>query len=577
MANELDELAAKYSGAGAVEKKPDEWAQLAAVYSTPQAQVFDAAGENQKAMKAAPALSNMDKVKKGVIDPVEGSAQLLYNLLPKSIQQGGDRFNNWLADKTGLVAKVPKGGMNELVANNERAYQESRTANGESGIDGWRLAGNVISPANLVAASKATSLVAPASRVLGVTGANVLGGATGGVAQGLMAPVAEGDYWSEKGTQAGVSGAVGGALPLVAKLLPKNSAAATELKANGIDVPIGQSMDGLWGKVGRSIEDKATSIPLVGDAINANRMASIEQFNIATINKALAPIGEKLPLGVKAGREAIDTALEKNSNAYNQLLPKLKLQADNQFIGEMTQLKQMAQNMPDAELNQFNRILKNEIEDRFTSSGLMNGATMKEVESKLGQLARGYSRSEGYEKQQLGAALFQAQANLRGAVERSNPQYAQRLQDINKSYAALLRPERAASYVGAENGVFTPSQLLSAVKATDSSLRHRAFSRGNALMQDWAEVGKGTLSSKIPDSGTAGRLMVGGGALGGLGYLSPGAALGGAAATMAYLPGGRQVASGLLNLSEGTAKTIANRPAYAAPLLAPVVSGLLGN
>jgi hypothetical protein len=96
-------------------------------------------------------------------------------------------------------------------------------------------------------------------------------------------------------------------------------------------------------------------------------------------------------------------------------------------------------------------------------------------------------------------------------------------------------------------------------------------------MQDWAETAKVVLPNKIPDSGTATRLMMGGGALGGLSYLSPEIAGLGALATAAYMPGGRAVASGLLNASEEAAKLISNRAPYAAPLFTPIGYGLLGS
>lgn len=41
----------------------------------------------------------------------------------------------------------------------------------------------------------------------------------------------------------------------------------------------------------------------------------------------------------------------------------------------------------------------------------------------------------------------------------------------------------------------------------DRSKDKRAFSEGDALMQDLTAAGKAVLPSKVPDSGTAGRLM----------------------------------------------------------------------
>jgi len=105
-------------------------------------------------------------------------------------------------------------------------------------------------------------------------------------------------------------------------------------------------------------------------------------------------------------------------------------------------------------------------------------------------------------------------------VERNNPQYAGELRDINKAWAGFKRVERAASMGGAKEGVFTPSQLASAVKALDSSGGKRATARGQAMMQDIARKGEETIGSKYPDSGTAGRILTAMGA-GGAYFANP--------------------------------------------------------
>jgi hypothetical protein len=48
-----------------------------------------------------------------------------------------------------------------------------------------------------------------------------------------------------------------------------------------------------------------TSHPFVGDMIDSGRRESVDTFNTAAINRTLAPIGERLPEGMVAGRRAI--------------------------------------------------------------------------------------------------------------------------------------------------------------------------------------------------------------------------------------------------------------------------------
>lgn len=263
----------------------------------------------------------------------------------------------------------------------------------------------------------------------------------------------------------------------------------------------------------KKAEEAARSIPILGDMITRAQKKGIEQFNRVAINRALNPVGKSIAKDAPVGYAAVDDAYHAISQTYDDLLPKLKISADAQFQSELGSLKTMSQNLNPAQAQQFNNIVKNEIEGKFTSSGIMSGDTMKQIESKLGQLARNYSRDADYDKQLLGDALQEAQSVIRKMVERNNPQYAGKLAKVNEAYANLLRVENAAARQGAKEGVFTPSQLEAATRALDSSMRKRASAHGKALMQDLATAGDTVLSQKLPNSGTIDRALYG---LGGL-------------------------------------------------------------
>jgi hypothetical protein len=112
--------------------------------------------------------------------------------------------------------------------------------------------------------------------------------------------------------------------------------------------------------------------------------------------------------------------------------------------------------------------------------------------------------------------------------------------------------ENAAGKQGAKEGVFTPAQLESAARALDSSLRKRSFAHGKALMQDLGTAGDTVLAQKLPDSGTASRLMYGlGGAGAGAGYLAagiPGVAATGAGLGLGALAYSRPAQNALVSL-----------------------------
>ena len=76
------------------------------------------------------------------------------------------------------------------------------------------------------------------------------------------------------------------------------------------------------------------------------------------------------------------------------------------------------------------------------------------------------------------------------------------------AYGNLVRVENAAGKAGLTDGNFTPGQLLSSIKQGDPRIRHRAFSRGEARMQDLGRAGQEVLGSSVPNSGTADRLLL---------------------------------------------------------------------
>lgn len=503
-------------------------------------------------------MSRMEKIGKGVADPIEGAAQLLTNILPDGVVKAGNSLNNWLADKTGLVAKLPEGGMNELVKQQEAQYQAKRTAAGESGFDGYRTIGNIASPANIAIASKLPVAASLAGKVAT--------GALGGGVSALSNPVADGDFWGEKGKQVAVGSVFGGAAPAVAaglgRVISPNASKNANLdllKAEGIKPTIGQTLGG-WAN---RVEEKAQSLPIIGDAIAAARTRSGEDLNRAAFNRALGPVGEKLPINVKLGGEAVEYTKNRLGQAYDDLLPKLNTQADDAFVGSVVKLKSM---VADSALDpkyaaKFEQILNDRVLNKFQGQSSMTGETLKATQEHLTKEIKRFGQSQDPDARLMGDALKEVGSELSALVARSNPKYAAELKAINTGYANFKRVQKAAGYLGAEDGVFTASQLQSAVKAADFSKDKARFAEGKAFMQDLSGAGKSMLANKVPDSGTAGRvaLGIGGLASGAINPLIPAGLVGGAAM---YTPQ-------MQNLLRGA---VSSRPQFAQP-----VAGLLNK
>lgn len=302
---------------------------------------------------------------------------------------------------------------------------------------------------------------------------------------------------------------------------------------------------GLVGRAVGALEDRATSIPGVGNAIESARNRGIEGLNRAAINRALAPIGAELPDTVPVGREAISYAGNRLSRAYDELLPNIRATADDQLGADLAAIGEQAATMAPERLNQFGRIIQNDV-IRFTRDGDMSGEGFKQIERRLGERIRRYGRSTDADQQELASVLQEVRGAIRDMAARQNPQYAPQLQAINEGWANLVRVERAAR--DAVEGVFTPGQLRTAVRQTDTSVRGRGVARGEALMSDLADASSAVLPSRTPNSGTADRGMVGllmGGAFG-----LP-AAVGAGAAALPYTRPGQAAMQSILTGRQG--------------------------
>ncbi len=224
------------------------------------------------------------------------------------------------------------------------------------------------------------------------------------------------------------------------------------------------------------------------------------------------------------GNAAVEYARTRLGDAYENLLPNLRgdlnavpgagalprqagQSAPPSFRQELDNIRQLGQNLPEPQRGQLERILDREIINRFTPQGMASGETLKDIESKLGGIRRANARSDDYDVRTLGDAVGEAQAAMRRMVENVNPQQQGELARINEGYANFKKVQDAAGRVGANQGVFSPAQLHSAVRSGDQSKDKRAFSEGNALMQDLSAAGRAVLPSSVPDSGTPFRSM----------------------------------------------------------------------
>ena len=496
----------------------------------------------------------------GLRDPIDAGAQLLRRAVPESVGRAVDDFGNYLAD-LGLPVARSNGveGVDKIVRDVNTQYAADRKAAGRDGIDWARLGGNMVGTAPLMYATP-QALAAN----LGRLGTGVI---QGGLLGGLQPVTGEDGFWGEKAAQVATGAAFGAALPAASSVLSplasKASGPAMSLLREGVQLTPGQALGG----VAMRMEDRAMSLPIMGDAIRSARIRGNESLNRAVYNRVLEPIGESTK---KLGRGAVDEARQKIGQAYDDVLSNVQFTPDNAFEQSVANLRAMAQGLPERERNAFEQVLNREVLEPLSKGRSIDGLAFKDIEAQLGnRAAKFHSATDAYQKD-VGDAITELQRALRENLQRMNPEQAQRLRDVNTAYANFVRLENASGRVGAHDGVFTPQQLASAVRSTDRSARKGAYSRGKSLMQDLSDAAQDRMSAQIPDSGTAGRLMNGLTA-GGVGYmLNPTipAALG--AGAIPYLPGFSRLATGLVTRRPETMKALSQT-------LDKAPAGLLGS
>ena len=516
---------------------------------------------------------------KGVSDLVEAPVQTIVN--------GANYLNH------ALPGYNPKGAgssyldkqtknLNDYIGNQEREYQANTPGSIAAGVGRFIPS---VAAFSLTGGSSAAPEAAEASSALprlANWGANIAKSTATGV---TTQPVSEvntnsdgtNDFMRQKGIQGAataittpIGAMIGSGISKV--INPTIDASTRFLINNGITPTIGQIAGGTLG----SLENKLTTVPLVGDLIKSAQKSTVDDFNRAAYNRVLNPLGQNAD-NLPIGQEGVLALKNKLSDAYNNLLPKLNFRADPQYQGEIQNLTKMVNNgnLPPEISTQFNNILKNEVNSRMTPAGTMDGTTFKQVENSLVPKIRGYMGGTENERQ-LGSALTEALTSLRGNLSRSNPASATELNAINTGYANYARVRGAASMQGTADGVFTPAQLSSAIRAQDKSAGKGDFATGQALMQDLSGAGKNMMTT-YPDSGTAGRslaaaiptLAVG---LSTHPVATLGGVLGAGVASIPYTSTGKKLAAAILANRPESAPAIANGIKQAAPAVGGALS-----
>lgn len=374
----------------------------------------------------------------------------------------------------------------------QEAAASNRAARQENTSTGGQIVGNIIGtlptmalPGGALAQGAAGGAMLSEGETAGqVLGDAAIGAAGAGVAQGLL----------NRAGRALTSRRV--LPPFVQQMIDA-----------GVELTPGQ----LAGGMARTLEDAATSLPIVGPSIRAAQGRSVETFNRAAVNRVLAPIGQSLPEQVATGNDAVRFAGDVLSRGYTDVLANLGGQIDDTFNTRVAAIRQRT-NLPPEQQAQFDDIINREVLGRI-GQGQFTGRVMNQVRDRLDKVGSALRRSaENPYARDLGEAVEQVREQVLALARRQNPSYADALRKLDRSYAELVRVERAATSA-ATDGIFTPGQFTAAVRGADRSVRRRAVARGEALGQDFANAARNVLPATIGNPGTADRVLAAGAGL----------------------------------------------------------------
>jgi hypothetical protein len=263
------------------------------------------------------------------------------------------------------------------------------------------------------------------------------------------------------------------------------------------------------GKLIKGQEDVIAGLPLSGVNARQAQQLSRETMNRDMINKALEPISESIAPDTPVGRPMIKEMGDRLGKAYEDLIPRIRGSVDADLTTGIQKAEKTVPLSLRAEFQDITDRLVINNSDPLT--GELSGKAFKNAESALREKALDLMSSGDAFHKDLGRAVGKVRDELFDMMDRHNtPDVVDRLRDINHGYSINVLMEKAAGFIGAKDGVFNASQLVSALKATDQSARKRGFSRGTAKLQDAIENAKAAMAPTINDSGTAGRSEIGG-------------------------------------------------------------------
>lgn len=390
--------------------------------------------------------------------------------------------------------------------------EEDEQANKQLDDSGYATAGSVLADiAAMTGGGKIMQAAATGGKIGNVISAagkalstpNSLGkaAATGAAYEGVTQ---RGDTVQERLENAafgGFGGGLGFGLADIAgrAVAPQVTRSAQKLLDKNVPLTPGQMLGGNINKV----EQQLSSIPVAGDFVSNARLKGLESWNKSEVNSALKHIGKQLPKDKEAGTESFSWAADKISKQYDKILNGVDVTPTPRQLASLPKVPKGW----DTWGADNQRIYTGYVDD-FTErleNGTISARDFKGILSELtGDIAK-TRKSPDVATARLGRALTGVRDDMLDMLGAKDSKIRKQLAKADKANAIMMS-RGEASIAGAANELFTPAQLKR--KLHQRSGKKSAFT-GNAPGLGGVASAAEVLPSTVPDSGTAGRGMLG--------------------------------------------------------------------
>lgn len=380
-------------------------------------------------------------------------------------------------------------------------------------------------------------------------GNRLLGAAAGGTG-GLLGGIAG------RAAARGIGGALTGV----------RNADVQGLRNAGVPLTAGQVAGGPLKRV----EDAMTSIPIVGDMVNARRLEGMRAFNRTAFDEALAPVSGPRPANAQPGwstggqiaEQGIDAAQAAVGQGYRDALGGVNLTPDAQFTADLAAVRARGAAIPRTG-PEFDYVVQQRV-DPLVAGGNISGEQFQDVLQGL--------RRANLGDDAMGAEASNALGNVAGVVrnlaDRQAPGAVPALGNADQAFRrtevlrAAVNAARNGTRVG-EPGTFAPSQLADAAAANAKKFGNSQGTTRQPFF-DLSRAGQSVLPSSIGDSGTFTRQAITGGAAlaagGGTGYATGGGEGAATGATGGLALGALLAAGGSRGAQRQITRLLADRP-----------------